>query len=372
MENISTLIISIIIFGPFLCLLMTAAQIMKNDPPLPIYYSMAHFSMGLWLFQGLCYSTEVLGDSSIFYTAIIPLTFLAPLFQRYRYTWVVFSKKMTSSIYSGIIYLAVFLSAIYVIVIFIITLTSGMKQYLRFYPIFSDNFVALPLYYKILHILYPFPKVISIASLVLLIIVIIRFWREKREEAPVRFLILSIFILSLITIATTIVLVGDFISFKLCRIGLSIATLTICIMVIVSYRYPSLRKYVIFELEKTRYMKSKIKNLDIDVIIKRMKEIMELEKAFADEDFSLKTLSRDLGITPQQLSQILNEKLEKNFNTFLNEYRINEARKLLIEEPARSINSIANAVGFNSNTSFTLAFTKHEGISPSKYRKNNI
>ncbi len=372
MENISALLISVIIFGPFLCLLMTAAQIMKNDPLLPIYYSMAHFSMGLWLFQGLCYSTEVLGDSSIFYTAIIPLTFLAPLFQRYRYTWVVFSRKMTSSLYSGFIYMLVFLSTIYVSVIFVITVSSGMHRYLRFHPFISENFSALPVSYKILHILYPLPKAISIVSLVLLIIVIIRFWRERKEEAPVRFLLLSIFILSLITLATTIVLVGDFISFKLCRIGLSIATLTICIMVIVSYRYPSLRKYVIFELEKTRYMKSKIKNLDVDVIIKRMKEIMEFEKAFADEDFSLKTMSRDLEITPQQLSQILNEKLGKNFNTFLNEYRINEARKILIEEPARSISSVSNAVGFNSNTSFTLAFTKHEGISPSKYRKKNI
>ncbi|HOP63094.1 MAG TPA: AraC family transcriptional regulator [Spirochaetota bacterium] len=372
MDKINILIISLIIFGPFLCLLMTAAQIMKKDPLLPIYYSLAHLSMGLWLFQSLCYSTDLFGDSSVFYTAIIPLTFFAPLFQRYRYTWVVFSKKISSSFFSGFTYLLAISATLYVTVIFIITINYGFQSYLKFNPIFSESFTSLPLSYKMLHILYPAPKLISIISLLSLIIVIIRFWKEKKEEAPVKFLMLSIFILSLITFATFLVLLGDFISFKLCSIGLSLATITICIMVIVSYRYPSLRKYIIFKLEKTRYMKSKIKNLDLNVIVKRMKEIMELEKAFSDEDFCLKTLARDLDITPQQLSQILNEKLGKNFNTFLNEYRINEAKKLLIDEPARSINSIANAVGFNSNTAFTLAFTKHEGVSPSKFRKNNI
>lgn len=372
MEITALLLLSLIIFGPFLCLLMTAAQIMKKDPLLPIYYSLAHLTMGIWLFQGLCYSTDLLGELSCMYTAIIPLSFLAPLFQRYRYTWVVFSRKMSSSLFSGFIYTLVIITSLFITAAIIITVKSGTQAYLKFNPIISDNFIKLPVFYKILHLLYPAPKIISILSLISLIAVIIRFWSEKKDEAPVRFMMLSIFILSLITIATSLVLAGDFVSFRLSLAGLSLATITICIMVIVSYRYPSLRKYVIFELEKTRYMKSKIKNLDINDIVQRMNEILEIEKAFSDEDFSLKILARDLEISPQQLSQILNEKLGKNFNTFINEYRINEAKKMLVDEPARSINSIANAVGFNSNTSFTLAFTKHEGISPSKYRKKNI
>ncbi len=372
MDNFKPLVLSFIIFGPFLCLLMSAAQIMKKDRLLTIYYSFAHLTMGLWLFQSLLYSTETYKYSPFIYTALIPLSYLAPLFQRYRYTWVVFNRKSFSTFFSVSIYSLVFLSGIYTVIIFITTEKSLLESYLKFSPLFSGNLNSLPLNFKILHLLYPLPKIISICSLFHLIIVIIRFWKFKKSEAPVRFLSLSIFILSLIILATSLVLAGDFISFNLCLAGLSLATVTICIMVIVSYRYPSLRKYLIFELEKTRYIKSKIKSLDVDTIIRRIKEIMELEKAFSDEDFSLKILARDLDITPQQLSQIINEKIGKNFSTFLNEYRINEAKKLLIDEPARSIQSISNAAGFNSNTAFTLAFTRYEGLSPSKYRKNNI
>jgi len=143
-------------------------------------------------------------------------------------------------------------------------------------------------------------------------------------------------------------------------------------MVIVSYKYPSLRKYVIYEIDKTRYIKSKIKSLDVDSIIKRIFEIMEIEKAFSDEDFSLKILARELEISTQQLSEILNERMGKNFSTFINEFRIREAKILLVDEPGRSINSVANAVGFNSNTAFSITFSKYEGCSPSRFRKLNL
>lgn len=366
------ILISFVAFGPFLCILMSVAQIMKKDRRLSLYYSLAHLTMGVWLFQGLIYSVNFFENSHYIYTLILPVTFLAPLFQRYRYTWVVFNRNSFSSIFPGLLYSFMIISLLFIIYIFISFSKSELDMYLKFSPIISDNFISLPLIFRFLHILYPIPKIISIISLVSLIIIIAKYWREKKGDAPVRFLMMSTFILSLITIATALVLAGDLFSHKLCVAGLSIATLTICIMVIISYRYPSLRKYLIFELEKTRYTKSKIKSLDVDAIINRIIETMEIEKAFSDEDFSLKTLARDLDISPQQLSQIINEKLGKNFNTFLNEYRISEAKKLLIDEPARSINSISNAVGFNSNTAFTLAFSRYEGSSPSRYRKNNI
>jgi len=99
---------------------------------------------------------------------------------------------------------------------------------------------------------------------------------------------------------------------------------------------------------------------------------MEVEKAFADEELSLKDLAGDLGISPHQLSQILNERIRKNFSTFVNEYRIDEAKKLLVEEPDRSILSVGIAAGFNSNTTFITAFSKHVGVSPGQYRKHNL
>ncbi len=364
--------LSFLVFGPFLCLLMSTAQILKKDRKLSIYYSLAHLTMGLWLFQSLVYSAALFSYSHYIITALLPLSFFAPLFQRYRYTWVVCSTGSPEDKYLKIMYAPAVFTAAFLIFLIIMYDRDLLNKYLIFNPILSRNFVQLPMPFKILHLLYPLSKIISIISLCSLQFILIKLWKSKGENAPRVSIRLSFFIITLIITATSLVLIGDFISFSFCLAGITLANITICIMVIVSYRYPSLRKYVIYEIDKTRYIRSKIKGLDIDSIIKRILEIMEIEKAFSDEDFSLKNLARELEINTQQLSEILNERMGKSFNTFINEYRIREAKLLLIDEPGRSINSIADAVGFNSNTAFTITFSKYEGCSPSRYRKQNL
>ncbi len=363
---------SFIFFGPFLCILMSAAQILKKDRKLSIYYSLAHLTMGLWLFQSLVYSSTLFKYSQYISTILLPLSFLAPVFQRYRYTWVVCSDGSLKDKFLNIMYAPFFVTIVYLAIIIFFTDIEVLRKNLVFNPIFSESFKSLPLSFKTLHLLYPLSKISSIISLCSLLFILVNLWKNDIDNAPKMSIRLSFFIILLIITATSLVLAGDLFSFHLCLYGVSLATVTICIMIIVSYKYPSLRKYVIYEINKTRYSKSKIKSLDVDSIIKRILEIMEIEKAFSDEDFSLKNLARDLEISTQQLSEILNEKMGKNFNTFINEYRIREAKILLIDDPVRSINSIANAVGFNSNTSFTVTFSKYEGCSPSRYRKNNL
>ena len=76
-------------------------------------------------------------------------------------------------------------------------------------------------------------------------------------------------------------------------------------------------------------------------------------------------------MTQHQLSQFLNQHYNKNYNNFVNSYRIEDARKLLVDEPERNTLSIALAVGFNSYSAFHSAFRKVTGISPAEYRKKN-
>ncbi|HNX24539.1 MAG TPA: helix-turn-helix domain-containing protein [Spirochaetota bacterium] len=364
--------ISLLVFGPFLCLLMTTAQILKKDRMLSIYYSLAHLTMGLWLFQSLVYSSTLFKYPQYISSILLPVSFLAPVFQRYRYTWVVCSDGSAKNKFFRIMYVPSVFTAVYLVLIFVLYDHESLKANLVFNPLLSESFIRLPLSFKILHLLYPLSKLISIISLCSLLVILVNLWKSKGENAPRISIKLSFFIITLIIFATSLVFAGDFVSFRLCLAGGTIATLTICIMVIVSYKYPSLRKYLIYEIDKTRYSRSKIKSLDVDTIITRILEIMQIEKAFSDEDFSLKILARDLDINTQQLSEILNERMGKSFNTFINEYRINEAKILLVDEPGRSINSIANAVGFSSNAAFSITFSKYEGCSPSRFRKLNL
>lgn len=123
------------------------------------------------------------------------------------------------------------------------------------------------------------------------------------------------------------------------------------------------------QTDKNRYEKSKIKNLDVSQILSRIKLLMTDEKIFLDEDLSLNSFASELEIGPYQLSQIINENFNKNFNAFINEYRIEEAKVMLINDRDRTIVSVSYAVGFNSPATFYEWFYKITGVSPSKFRK---
>ncbi|NQY30498.1 MAG: AraC family transcriptional regulator [Flavobacteriaceae bacterium] len=68
-------------------------------------------------------------------------------------------------------------------------------------------------------------------------------------------------------------------------------------------------------------------------------------------------------------SKIINDYSNKNYNNFVNEYRVNEARKLLTEKENWSftIEFIASKVGFKSKSTFNIAFKKFTGITPSYF-----
>ena len=105
--------------------------------------------------------------------------------------------------------------------------------------------------------------------------------------------------------------------------------------------------------------------------IKKLEHLMQGEKVYRDETISLQSLAERLSIKPHQLSQIVNEKLDRNFTDFINYHRIDEAKNILAspEGAERKKTSIAFDVGFNSMTAFYKAFKKYTGMTPSEYKK---
>jgi AraC-like DNA-binding protein len=101
---------------------------------------------------------------------------------------------------------------------------------------------------------------------------------------------------------------------------------------------------------------------------------METEKPFMDGDLTLQKLAKKLSVPPQHLSRVINERLNQNFVDFINTYRVEEAKKRLVD-PAKkhySVLAIAEEVGFNSKSSFNLVFKKHTSMTPSEFRKAAI
>ncbi|MBS9463478.1 AraC family transcriptional regulator [Flagellimonas sp. 389] len=108
-------------------------------------------------------------------------------------------------------------------------------------------------------------------------------------------------------------------------------------------------------------------------LFQRIRELMVAEKLYLESDISLVRLSNIVEKSTQKTSEVINQYAKRNFNDFINYYRIQEAKEMLLDSTSRkyTISSIAFDIGFSSLSSFNIAFKKFEGTTPSSYKKNN-
>ncbi|NIZ01304.1 AraC family transcriptional regulator [Thalassospira lucentensis] len=111
--------------------------------------------------------------------------------------------------------------------------------------------------------------------------------------------------------------------------------------------------------------------LDDDGVARVMAKLDDLQRRgdiLRDPLVSMPKLARAVGVSPNQLSYVLNQHMGQNFFDFVNRARVEEARTVLLLEPDRTILDIALSVGFNSKSTFNLAFKKMTGETPSALR----
>ena len=125
--------------------------------------------------------------------------------------------------------------------------------------------------------------------------------------------------------------------------------------------------------ERRRFVLArKVDPNDVSRIRAKLDRIVAARELMFDPLLTMPKLANAVGVTPNQLSYVLNQHLGKSFFDFVNEVRTNEASRLLIKEPDRTILDIAISVGFNSKSTFNLAFKKITGKTPSAYRDEKI
>lgn len=106
---------------------------------------------------------------------------------------------------------------------------------------------------------------------------------------------------------------------------------------------------------------------EIDKLITFMHE----KEPYLDADLTILKLADMVGVSNRDISLLINHHLNQHFFDFINEFRINKSKKLLLENKNSklTIQRIMYDVGFNSKSSFYTAFKKQVGITPSEYRK---
>ena len=123
-----------------------------------------------------------------------------------------------------------------------------------------------------------------------------------------------------------------------------------------------------------KYVKSSLKDEMKGEYSKRLEELMNNEKPYTDNLFSLHKLARQTRIPANQLSQVLNESFHQSFFEFTRTFRIKEAQQLLSDPKyaQTNIEEIAFMVGYNSKAAFNKAFLNITGQTPLSYKKKNL
>ncbi|PCE66424.1 helix-turn-helix domain-containing protein [Sediminicola luteus] len=105
---------------------------------------------------------------------------------------------------------------------------------------------------------------------------------------------------------------------------------------------------------------------------KRLENMMRIKKIYRDPCLSLGNTAERLGISACYLSSLVNSLLQKSFNDFVNEYRIEDVKENLGSDSFShyTVVSVGLEAGFNSKSAFYAAFKKHTGITPVQFKNS--
>jgi AraC-like DNA-binding protein len=121
--------------------------------------------------------------------------------------------------------------------------------------------------------------------------------------------------------------------------------------------------------EKTKavYEKSGLTEKTATIRYEALLEFMAKQKPYLEPKLTLNTLAERLDISPNHLSQIINQIEEQNFNDFINKYRVEEFINRASQDTHLSYLALALESGFNSKSTFNAVFKKLKGVTPSQF-----
>lgn len=120
--------------------------------------------------------------------------------------------------------------------------------------------------------------------------------------------------------------------------------------------------------KKVRYQNSKLGQEEAEALLAALNQVMGEQQLYLNPNLSLAQLAKKVGNLQTTVSQVINERLNQSFNHYVNAYRIEHAKRLLIDESHLNMDLVAERSGFNSNSTFFAAFKKITSQTPANYR----
>ncbi|MEM8527038.1 MAG: helix-turn-helix transcriptional regulator [Bacteroidota bacterium] len=128
------------------------------------------------------------------------------------------------------------------------------------------------------------------------------------------------------------------------------------------------KKNPYFTKPSLKYADKRIASQEAKQLLEQLSQIMTTQELYKSPNLKLPDVAKQMNLLPHRLSQLLNDNLGKNFPSFLNEYRIEAAKKMIQIYPDYALEAIGYDCGFNSKSTFYSTFKKLTGTTPAKFK----
>ena len=129
-------------------------------------------------------------------------------------------------------------------------------------------------------------------------------------------------------------------------------------------------KQSVFGEWKEKYGNKRMSESEANELISRLKSEIEQHQLFKNPDLKIKDVAKEMNIPTQQLSRLINDNFNQTFNSFINTYRVEEAKRLLLKKENFTLEAIGYEAGFSSKSTFYAAFKKVTNATPSEYQQS--
>ncbi len=128
------------------------------------------------------------------------------------------------------------------------------------------------------------------------------------------------------------------------------------------------------EPSRRKYAKSALSPESTSVFKQRLLACLETQQPYLDPELTMPLLAEKVNLSTHHLSQLINEQMAQSFADLMSYYRIEEAKRKLVDarHQHEKIEAVAYQCGFNSKSAFNTAFKKWVGVTPSNYRRNQL